>query len=204
MCKRCIFLADGRLVKQVDGCPMRGPIAVVPSNIFCVKMEYDVVKPLKPKLSKRYVNNIYSKWIKNQLDKPFQKLNNYHQNIKLTIEVNSSKFLDMEIMINNDITEASVVVAESKIPNHWSSAVPKKYKRNAILGDSHRLHKISSNFELEKQRIKKKFLSVSFPYSFIQSTFNSYLQKCEPLIPNWLFEEDRYSIRRIKEATSHL
>ena len=135
---------------------MRGPIAVVPSNIFCVKMEYDVVKPLKPKLPKRYINNIYNKWIKNLLDKLFQKLNNYHQNIKLTIEVNSSKFLDMEIMTNNDITEASVVVAESKISNHWSSAVPKKYKRNAILGDLHRLHKISSNFELEKQRIKKK------------------------------------------------
>ena len=134
---------------------MRGPIAVVLSNIFCVKMEYDVVKPLKPKLSKRYVNNIYSKWIKNQPDKLFQKLNNYHRNIKLTIEVNSSKFLDIEIMINDDITEASVVVAESKIPNNWSSAVSKKYKRNAILGDLHMLHKISSNFELEEQRIKK-------------------------------------------------
>ena len=31
--------------------------------------------------------------------------------------------------------------------------------------------------------------SVIFPYNFIQSTFNSYQQKCELLIPNWLFEE---------------
>ena len=55
-------------------------------------MEFDVVKPLKPRLSKRYVNDIYSKRIKNQPDKLFEKLNNYHSNIKLIIEVNPSKF----------------------------------------------------------------------------------------------------------------
>ena len=92
-------------------------------------------------------------------------------------------------MIKNGIIETSVEVKESKKPNHWSSTVPKKYKRNAILGGLHRDHKISSNFELEKQRIRKKYLSVNFPYNFIQSTFNSYQQKCESLVPYWLFEE---------------
>ena len=46
--KGCTFLADGRLIRQVDGCAMDGPISVVLSNIFCVKMEFDVVWPLKP------------------------------------------------------------------------------------------------------------------------------------------------------------
>ena len=69
---------------QVDGCPMDGPISVVLSIIFCVKMEFDVAKPLKPKLYKRYVDDICSKQIKNQPDKVFEKLNNYHPNIKLT------------------------------------------------------------------------------------------------------------------------
>ena len=82
-----------------------------------------------------------------------------------------------------------MIVKESKIHNHWSSAVPKKYKRNAILGDLHRAHKISSNFELEKQHIRKKDLNVNLPYNFIQFTFIHYQQKCESLIPNWLFEE---------------
>ena len=104
---------------------MSGPISLVFSNIFCVKMEFGVVKPLKPKLYKRYVDYIYSKRIKNQPDKLFEKLNNYHPNIKLTIEVNPSKFLDTEIMVKNGIIEISVVVKECKIPNHWSSAVPK-------------------------------------------------------------------------------
>ena len=44
------FLADGRLIRHVDGCPMGGPISVVLSNMFSVKTVFDVVKPLKPKL----------------------------------------------------------------------------------------------------------------------------------------------------------
>ena len=51
-------------------------------------------------------------------------------------------------MTENGIIEASVVVKESKIPNHWSSVVPPKNKRNAILGDLHRAHKISSCFKI--------------------------------------------------------
>ena len=150
LCKGCTFLAASKLIRQINGCPMGGPMSVFFSNIFCVKMEFDAVKPLKPKLYKCYVDDTYSKWIKNQPDQLFEKLNNYHPNIKLTIEVNPSKFLDTKIMIKNGIIETSAVVKKSKIPNHWSSAVPKKYKRSAILGDLHRANKISSNFELEK------------------------------------------------------
>ena len=81
-------------------------------------------------------------FIVNGSRKLFEKLNNYHPNIKWTIEVNPSKFLDTEIMVKNGIIETCVVVKESKIPNHWSSAVPQKYKRNAILGDLHKANKI--------------------------------------------------------------
>ena len=82
LCKGCTFLADGRLIRHVDGCPVGGPVSVVLSNIFCVKMESDVVKPLKSKLYKGYVDDIYSKQIKNPQNKLFEKLNNYHQNMK--------------------------------------------------------------------------------------------------------------------------
>ena len=127
-------------------------------HILC-KMECDVVKPLKPKLQS-YVDDIYSKRIKNQPDKFFKILNNYHPNIKLTIEVNPSKFLDTEIMIKNSIDETSVAAKESKIPNHWSSAVPKKYKRNAIVGNLYRAHKISSNSNLKNSVLRKNILAL--------------------------------------------
>ena len=54
-------------------------------------------------------------------------------------------------MIKNGIIEASVGAKESKIPNQWSSVIFKKYKRNRIVGDLHRGHNISSNFELGKE-----------------------------------------------------
>ena len=57
-------------------------------------------------------------------------------------------------MNKNDVIETSTVEEESKIPNHWSSAAPKNYKQNAIIEGSHRAHKTSSSFKLEKQPIK--------------------------------------------------
>ena len=54
-------------------------------------------------------------------------------------------------MIKNGIIEASVGAKESKIPNQWSSVIFKNYKRNRIVGDLHRGHNISSNFELGKE-----------------------------------------------------
>ena len=108
--------------------------------------------------------------------------------MKLTIEVNPTIFLIIEILIKYDIIETFVVVRKSKIPNYLSSEVPKKYEWNGILGDLHRVHKISSNFELEKQLIKKEYLSVNFWYNFIQSTFNSCLQKMRIFnskVANW-------------------
>ena len=58
-------------------------------------MEYDVVKPLKPKHYKCYINDIYSKQIKNKPDKLSEKFNNYHQKVKLAIEISPSKLLKM-------------------------------------------------------------------------------------------------------------
>ena len=49
-CKGCIFLADAKLIRQVDRCPVGGTFSVVLSNIFCVKMEFSVVKSFKQKL----------------------------------------------------------------------------------------------------------------------------------------------------------
>ena len=51
-CKCGTFLADGRLIKQIDACPMCGPTSVVLTNIFYVEMGHDVVKAFKPKLLK--------------------------------------------------------------------------------------------------------------------------------------------------------
>ena len=65
-----------------------------------VKMENDVVIPSKPIFCHRFVDDIYSrrKLGDNIL---FDQLNSYHPNIKLTIEVNLSKFLDTKLINMN-------------------------------------------------------------------------------------------------------
>ena len=46
--KESVFSVNNRLIKQIDRCPMGGPISLVFSDIYMCKMEEDVVKPLKP------------------------------------------------------------------------------------------------------------------------------------------------------------
>ena len=74
---------------------MEGPPAITFSDTDMVKMENDVVITSKPMLYRRFLDD-YSrrKWGDNVL---FDQLNSYHPNIKLTIEVNSSKFLDTKL-----------------------------------------------------------------------------------------------------------
>ena len=76
----------------------------------------------------------------------FKKLNDYHPKIKLTIEINPAKFLDTEIIILNNEVVTYVLRKENKLPVPWESKVPKHYKRNTLLGELHRIKKISSNF----------------------------------------------------------
>ena len=61
-----------------------------------VKVENIVVIPSKPIFHRRFVDDIYSR---RELGDNvlFDRLNNYHSNIKLTIEVNPSKYLDSKL-----------------------------------------------------------------------------------------------------------
>ena len=85
------FKFNSRFLKQVDGCTMRGPLSVTLSNIYMVKMENSVVIPSEPIFYRRFVDDIYSR---RKLGDSvlFDRLSNYHSNIKLNIEVNPSRF----------------------------------------------------------------------------------------------------------------
>ena len=59
------------------------PLSVTFSDIYLGKMENDVVIPTKPIFYRRFVDDIYSTW-KLGDNALFDRLNNYHPNIKLT------------------------------------------------------------------------------------------------------------------------
>ena len=105
---------------------MGRPQSVIFSDIYMVKMENDVVIPSKPIFYCRFVDKIYSrrKLGDNVL---FDWLNSYPPNIKLTIEVNSSKLLDTKHTNINDTYKCTVYRKNTKLPPPWTSKTPKCY-----------------------------------------------------------------------------
>ena len=171
------------------------------SDIWMVKMENNIVIPHKSIFYKRYVDDIINRRKKHEEDLLLKKLNDYHPKIKLKIEINSTKFLDTEIIILNNKVVTSVHRTESKLPVPWESKVPKHYKHNTLIGELHRAKKISSNFRKEVKNIKVKFNKANFPLRFINNVvaqFNKNMynnkernEEDEMIIPPQLFEIPR-------------
>ena len=190
--KECVFSVNDRLIKQIDGCPMGGSLSVVFSGIFMVKMETDVVNPIAPIFYERYVDDVYTRRKKGTQDSLFLALNNYHPNIKLTIEHNPEHFLDTAILKGDEGITTTVYSKPNKVPVFWSSRIPKRYKRNCIRGELHRASKISSDFEIELKRIRQKFHDVGYPNRFVESVIRDFIcdvDDDELIIPDWFFDD---------------
>ena len=82
---------------------MGGSLSVSLSDIYMAKMEDDAVEKYQPKFYKRYVDDIIKCRKKKQAGLFFNDLNNYHQNIKLTLELNPKKLLDTNLEFHNGI-----------------------------------------------------------------------------------------------------
>ena len=133
------------------------PLSVTLSDIYMAKVEDDEVEKYQPKFYKRYVGDISNRRKKNQVDLLFNDLNNYDQNVKLTLELNPKRFLDTDLEFQNGILITSVHGKETKLPTPWNSKIPKKYKHNVIIGDLHRSKRISTDFTKEKKLKKRIF-----------------------------------------------
>ena len=73
-------------------------------------------KPSKPIFYCRFVDEIYSRW-KLGDNVIFDRLKNYHPNIKLTIKVNPSKFLDTKLGNINDVCKFNIYRKNTKLPS---------------------------------------------------------------------------------------
>ena len=120
------FQFNYKLFKQTDGCTMGGPLSVTLSDIHMIRMETDVVVPIRPIFYKRYVDDIYNRRQKNTRDVLYNAINNYHPKIKLTIETNPQRFLDREITHIHGTIETRVHRKKTKLPIPWTSNIPKR------------------------------------------------------------------------------
>ena len=184
----CQVTFNGMLIKQIDGSAMGNPLSVVLANIFMTKLERDVVEPERPILYKRYVDDVFARKKKNQVDTLITKLNNYHPKIRFTVEKNVEKFLDTKLEMK-EVEYHTKVSRNRKLPMHWSSKVPKKFKRNVINNDLHRASKISSNFEYEKDEIRKKYKNDDFPKPYVESVIRQFEGKQNGQNENEINEE---------------
>ena len=195
------FIFQNKFYKQTDGCTMGGPLSVIMSDIFMTKLENDVVRPFNPPFYKRFVDDCITKRKRNEHDKLFELINNYHRNIKFTIEIQPTKFLDTKLINENGSYSTEVYRKETKLPVNWSSKTPKRYKRNAINGDLYRSYRISSNFNKEIELIRKKFTHADYPIRFTNSVIKQFQQRNalqqeedDMIIPPNLFEEPKSKI----------
>ena len=103
----------------------------------------------------------------------FEDLNSYHQNIKSTVEVNQSKFLDTKLIREKVSILTQVFIKPDKFSVRWSYKIPIRYKRNVVIGELQRAKRIAFNSYEEIQRISQKF----------------HRTEEETIIPKWFFGE---------------
>ena len=65
-------------------------------------MEKNVVKPLKHTFYKLYMDDAYVERKRNEVDTLFDVLNPYHPNVNFTLEQNPKRFLDAQIIKENN------------------------------------------------------------------------------------------------------
>ena len=130
--------------------------------------------PIRPIFYKRYVDDIYNHCQKSTVDKLYDGLNNYHPKVKLTIETNSLRFLATEIIHNDGMIETRVHRKKTKLPTHWTTDIPKRYKRNTIKAALYWAKCISSNFTNEVTLTRNKFESVGYPMHFANSVIHEF------------------------------
>ena len=69
---------------------MGGPFSVTFSDIYKAKIKNEVVRPLKPKFYRRFVDDIFNRREKDVRDFLFNSLKNYNQNLALkSVQLNS-------------------------------------------------------------------------------------------------------------------
>ena len=103
----CTFKFNSRFLNQVDSCTMGRKLSVTFSDIYMVKMETD------------FEDDIYSRR-KLRDNVLLDRLKSYHWNIKLTIKVNRSKFLDTKLTNSNGTYKFNVYQKNAKLPSPWT------------------------------------------------------------------------------------
>ena len=142
--EECVFSVNNWLIKQTDDCPVGRPI----SAAYVCKMEGDIVQPSKRIFFKYCVYDTYIRRKKSKSDKLYNILNWNHQNKKLTVEWNPTKFLDVAISQSTASLQLNcpmnMVLYIGYQKSHWHT------NAMLIIGELNRAKKIASHFKIKR------------------------------------------------------
>ena len=94
--------------------------------------------------------------------------------------------MDTELVRENGEITTQVFSKSTKLPVHWSSIIPVRYKSNGITGELHWAKRIASDFSKELKRIRQKYWNAKFPLKFINETICNFERgKEEMIIPEF-------------------
>ena len=137
--KNVHFTFGNNIYQQKDGVAMGSPPGPVLAGIFMVHLERTLMPELEKFMKpwKRYVDDTITYIKPDVITNVIDILNNFHQNIKFTYEVEHNgkiSFLDVLLMRCNGKLETTVFRkgTNNNIYLHWRSFAPMTWKKDTI------------------------------------------------------------------------
>ena len=173
------FLFKGKFYNQIDGVAMGSPLAPVLANLFMGTKEdewIDNYNNIKPIFYRRYVDDILAVFNnEEEAKKFFNYLNQQHENIKFTMEINSdNKIAFLDTLICNIDTDLTTKVYHKPTYTglllNFNSFAPFSYKNNLIKCLIDRTFKINNTwkgFDEDLKKLTSTLNSNSYPKSLI-------------------------------------
>lgn len=183
----CEFSFENKIYKQKFGSPMGSPVSPAAANLVMEYVESTVLSRLnfKPLFFYRYVDDVITAVPSDKVDLLLTTFNNFNKHIKFTIEMendNHIPFLDVSLHRNNDGSISTDWFHKKTWSGrylHFSSWLPKSYKRNTISILTEKVIRLSdrkfqkTNFGL----LEKTLLENGYPKHFIKSIMKKTIHK---------------------------
>ena len=203
------FHTENNFYRQVEGCSMGSKLSPLLCNIYMALFENEIVEDLLQKQVishwKRYVDDVFVSLPKENVDKVFNKINNWEPNLKFTLDEGDNgllNYLDMSLYKDNETNQFETKFYQKSIKSdylsNFNSVQPKSYKISTLCGEIYRMNRIctnETNRDMALNILKSKFVKNSYPEKLISSKINE--------ISSRNFQTNSNKVEREREVGSH-
>ena len=186
LCLKNVIMSTGNgLYRQIEGMAMGSPASPLLANIWMSKFDkYFTDK--KPKMYRRYVDDILTIIDKNNVDETLEEVNSLHENLNFTHECESEQgeipFLDMMLLHKGNTVHSTWFSkpTNSGLTLNYIALAPFKYKRSVVRSFVHRIFNSCSDwkyFHSSMEKAKKVLEDNQYPTEFYSPIIYNTLEK---------------------------